>query len=108
MNLPKLYTDLTTKPKEDSADVDKPKGPEPEEDAAHFQARMHWLASSITRELKTDNEKKANEYLSLAMSLADSYGTHRNPDSIINALVKARTLLLLNDSMGAKKPQTNQ
>ncbi len=84
-NLPSLYTQLTTAHAVSAPPVE----PQPEEDAGHQQLRVNWLQSTITQELMDKQGEECSKLLQEAIDLAV---THRNPERIIQNLIRVDTL----------------
>jgi hypothetical protein len=62
------------------------------EDAGKIQAKLNWLASTVTQEIFADINKKILEKEEQARVLAGTYHNHQNPLLIVKLLVETTTL----------------
>lgn len=98
-NLAKLYTELTSVKKEDKPEESTQSK---EEDAAHYQARIMWENSTITKEFLASIDFNLDVLMVEAIRGAITYPTHNNHAKIIQALVRADSLIKIKQQLGLK------
>jgi hypothetical protein len=62
------------------------------EDAGKVQAKLNWLASTVTQEIFADINKQILEKEEQARKLSSTYHSHQNPLLIIKLLIETTTL----------------
>lgn len=96
-NIAQIYAEAIRKPKEEQKEQPK------QEDAAHAQLRLSWENSTITKELLDTIDMQIDVLVVEAISHAVAYPIHKNLDGILQALVRADTLIKTKAKMIERK-----